>query len=192
MKRTEQPCSIEFCDRKCWAKNLCAKHYNYQKFLKVKDTLEYKALRKKASSRYYLKNTSKILKYSKEWIKLNKERAAATRKNYSDNHKSMRCEIARRYQKRNPDKVKVWKRISLAHRRARLLKAMPSWLSKDQKKEISKFYKNCPIGYQVDHIIPLCSKIVCGLHVPWNLQYLTPVENLKKGNKLILKENSLE
>ena len=39
--------------------------------------------------------------------------------------------------------------------------------------------------YVVDHIIPLISPEVCGLHVPWNLRVITQEENLKKYNKLV-------
>ena len=47
---------------------------------------------------------------------------------------------------------------------------------------IKDFYKNCPDGYEVDHIIPLSKG---GLHTITNLQYLTISENRKKSNKIV-------
>lgn len=49
--------------------------------------------------------------------------------------------------------------------------------------KISEFYSKCPEGYHVDHIVPLQSTIVSGLHVLDNLQYLTAFENIQKNNK---------
>jgi len=67
-------------------------------------------------------------------------------------------------------------------RRAIKLRAIPKFANLNK---IKKIYKNCPKGYHVDHIIPLNNPIVCGLHVEWNLQYLSAKDNCSKGNKLI-------
>jgi 5-methylcytosine-specific restriction endonuclease McrA len=46
---------------------------------------------------------------------------------------------------------------------------------------LQEFYKNCPEGYEVDHIIPLSKG---GAHSLSNLQYLTITENRRKGNRI--------
>lgn len=43
-------------------------------------------------------------------------------------------------------------------------------------------YANCPTGLEVDHIIPIKNDLVCGLHVPWNMHYVTRSENARKSN----------
>jgi hypothetical protein len=53
-----------------------------------------------------------------------------------------------------------------------------------EKEAIDTFYHNCPIGYHVDHILPLQGKEVSGLHVLANLQYLPARDNMSKGNKV--------
>lgn len=71
------------------------------------------------------------------------------------------------------------------HRRKDVKGRTPRWVDPNVILEI---YSKCPKGYHVDHIIPLRGLIdgrpVTGLHVPWNLQYLTPEENHKKKNRI--------
>ena len=68
---------------------------------------------------------------------------------------------------------------NVCKRRGVLLKAVPSWANLEV---IERIY-DCAEGDHVDHIVPLQGKLVCGLHVENNLQYLSPKENLSKGNK---------
>lgn len=79
-------------------------------------------------------------------------------------------------------RIRAWGRAHAAKRRALKRKAtLPGY-----DKELSRIYRECPEGYEVDHIHPLCHPLLCGLHVPWNLQYLTIEENRKKSNRITL------
>lgn len=71
-----------------------------------------------------------------------------------------------------------------------ILPNTPTWLTETQLSEIRYFYLEAQRlsrvsneQHDVDHIIPLKGENVCGLHVPWNLQVLPHIENIKKGNK---------
>ena len=74
-----------------------------------------------------------------------------------------------------------------AKRRAAKLAATPSWVN---NKEIAAIYqlrseKEAASGmkYEVDHIVPLRGKLVCGLHVAANLEPIHAKVNRKKGNR---------
>lgn len=54
---------------------------------------------------------------------------------------------------------------------------VPGWVD---MKQLDQIYSNRPPGMVVDHIIPLNGTLISGLHVPENLQYLTPEENQLK------------
>ncbi|KMO33922.1 hypothetical protein VQ02_19870 [Methylobacterium variabile] len=79
----------------------------------------------------------------------------------------------------------------LAHtrsRQARKMQATPVWA--DLKKieaiyaEAARLTAETGVPHHVDHIYPLRGKTMCGLHVENNLQILTAVENLSKGNRV--------
>ncbi len=68
-------------------------------------------------------------------------------------------------------------------RKTRAKQATPPWADRSA---IQQIYLHCPKGSHVDHVIPLRGKLVSGLHIPSNLQYLTKAENLSKGRKVDL------
>lgn len=65
--------------------------------------------------------------------------------------------------------------------------ATPKFANLDKIKEVYKqaasLQKDTGKKFHVDHIVPIKNKIVCGLHVEWNLQILPARENIVKGNK---------
>lgn len=68
-----------------------------------------------------------------------------------------------------------------AKRRAAKLNATPKWADLEAIKYIYTVAHKA--GLEVDHIVPLQGKLVCGLHVENNLQLLTRNENTRKGNR---------
>ena len=118
-----------------------------------------------------------ILKKRLEWQRSNKENRKAILKKYhaSQKHKDTVVRY-RATSKGRKNKILNWQNYH-----TRKLNAMPNWVNKE---ELRKIYQNCPKGYHVDHMMPLRGKNSCGLHVPWNLQYLPASVNISKSNKL--------
>ncbi len=113
--------------------------------------------------------------------------AERTRRAYAKHTAKHKARI-QKWKLENPDKTAE----STARRRAAKLKRTPAWLTKDQRRQMRRLYEEAArrtretgVKWQVDHIVPLLGNGVCGLHVPWNLQLLTGLENQKKGNKIL-------
>jgi len=152
--------------RKCYLEN--RDHYDEKTKAWVKKNPD---RRKKIINASYLKNQEVILDKQAAYRSENRELCNSRVKSWSS---------------RNPDKL----RAKDARRRGNQLKAQPTWLNEEHKKQIDDVYRlarDCELvsgeKYHVDHIVPLQGKAVCGLHVPWNLQVLPASVNIKKSNK---------
>ncbi len=107
-------------------------------------------------------------------------------------------ERVRTREKANPEKSKsrqkVWRRANPgannatgARRRAAKLQATPAWANPffiGEAYDLAQLRQKMLGGrWHVDHVVPLVSDIVCGLHVEFNLQVIPGSENELKGNR---------
>ena len=137
---------------------------------------------------YGIKNKDKRKNYSVEYYRKNRDILLKKCNDYKTDNKELVSNYNKIYTKTNSSKINALN----IRRYARKIKASPKWITKEQEKEIRGFYEEAKlktlktgIKHEVDHIVPLISKVVCGLHVPWNLQVLTKIENIRKNNKII-------
>lgn len=112
-----------------------------------------------------------------------KARREAARKAYRDNPSIVKESIAK-WRSENPEKVREW----VANRKAAQLQATPAWANREYIKLWYAFAKSeskrTGLAVEVDHIVPLKSKFVCGLHNEHNMQLLCAHQNNVKGNRV--------
>lgn len=152
-----------------------------------------KQCQKESSTRWALENPDKKAVHRARWKKFNPKQYRAAIAAWQKRNKSKCLEAGKRWYRKFPDRSKLkcdrWRSNNKEHCRLRsslyrsiARKQTPKWAD---KKAIANIYKNKPEGLQVDHIVPLRGKYVCGLHVEYNLQYLTPSENARKKNTFV-------
>jgi hypothetical protein len=138
------------------------------------------------AKQYYAINALKIIERVRAWRKANPDKFAT--------HAVTRVASTAVWRRTNPHKIAEWNetnksllRSNVAKRRAKRKNATPLWSDADA---IRSFYKSADAlnmltgeWHHVDHIVPLQSPTVCGLHNQFNLQILTARENILKSNR---------
>lgn len=147
---------------------------------------------------YYLTNKADHLVYSVEWSKKNPERRKVNYTKSRQNNLAVYRAREAAYRARNRaacnERINAWKAENkplLAEysrrRQAAIIKAVPPWSNQEAMRafyiEAERLRKETGSDWHVDHIIPLTSKLVCGLHCEANLQVLPGKENLRKNNR---------
>ena len=130
--------------------------------------------RKRARNRaYHVANPGR----GRAWVINNPEKRAEICRRYEAANREKRSEYQKRHSKSNAGA----KNARTAKRRAMKLQATPLWAEPEL---IELIYAEAAYrGMQVDHIIPLQGKNVCGLHIHNNMQLLTRSQNAKKSNR---------
>lgn len=143
---------------------------------------------KESTTKWRCLNIQHVKNTISQWKIDNKDTQSVYNHQYYIDHKDQCREHNRNWKISNPHKVNA----DTTKRRLSKQNRTPIWLNTNHLLEIEQFYNfarklssKTDVVYHVDHIVPLHGKTVCGLHVPWNLQVISAVDNLKKGNKLI-------
>jgi hypothetical protein len=157
---------------------------------------------KKSSQIYYNSNKNKINQRNRSYRQTNAEKISADlqRKRqedpakyraystkWSSTNRDAKKQSSKRWRDNNRDK----KLADTRRRQANKLKATPKWAQTEfEKFVILEMYalsilrtKALKIKHNVDHIVPLRSALVCGLHCVANLQIVPAKTNQTKGNR---------
>lgn len=136
--------------------------------------------------KYRQAHKAEIAAKTKCWVVANRAKAHAFSKAWADANPEKQKARSRRWYTANPEKSTE----KTQWRRAQKLRATPAWANKffiEEAYDLAARRTAIKCGgyakWHVDHIVPLKSKIVCGLHVERNLQVIPAVQNMAKSNR---------
>lgn len=121
--------------------------------------------------------------FGTKWYHENKEKASQQNQAWREQHKEEFNEYVVGWRRNNLDKLTK----NASTYRAQKIQAIPKWSDESEIQEVyiraDELTKLTGIQHVVDHVVPLNSDVVCGLHCQANLQILTLTENSSKGNR---------
>jgi hypothetical protein len=140
------------------------------------------------------------------WRAENPEIRAAHRKKHKELHRDKENLQHKSWLNANPERkeryrlqknlaTSAWEKANagrksklVADYRAKKIQRMPPWLNDGHLLEIQSIYlysrslNQIGFNFHVDHMVPLRGESVSGLHVPWNLQVIPAIDNIRKNN----------
>ena len=125
-----------------------------------------------------------------QWAAQNADRRKEVNRAHMKANRPRYDEYARAYRASSREKVQAKQTARGAKYKAAKLSATPPWLTDEDSRRIQVRYleaawmtRRTGIPHDVDHIVPLQGKTVCGLHVPWNLRVITKSFNASKQHR---------
>lgn len=143
------------------------------------DNKEAIAIAKKA---YVQANKEAVARRKKAYRQANREAVAEYQKAYRQANKEAVAEQERAFKRGNRHLYNAYN----AKRRATKLQATPAWADLETIKgmyQLATIFNRTGLNLHVDHIVPLQSDLVCGLHCETNLQLLPASDNKSKSNR---------
>lgn len=141
---------------------------------------------READARCYAKNREARLARDKAKREANIEDYRRRERESYERTKEKRAIRMKAWARANKAKISFY----AAERRAAIGKRTPKWLDDLDFQLIEAYYwhaefmsESTGVVHHVDHIVPLRGKTVSGLHVPWNLEVIPAIDNMKKGNR---------
>lgn len=125
---------------------------------------------KAIDKRYYEKKKESIIARCKAYAEANQDSVLTYQARYRETHRESSRLYRQNYQRAHSGRM-------VEYKIKRKIRLKNSSLTTAHLDELDEIYLKRPEGFAVDHIIPLQGKNVSGLHVPWNLQYLSIEDN---------------